>query len=77
MALYRYFHSRRYLTVKLSKTVLIWSIILVSISFLSYYCGNMAIQIVAFIFVAVSSILLNKHMLVEVILIIKSKIKKV
>ena len=76
MAVYRYFHSRRYLIVKLEKPVLISSVILIGVSLFSYYCGNIAIQIPAFIFVAITSVLLNKRMLAEVIVMVKSKFHK-
>lgn len=63
MAIYRYFHSRKYLVIKFDATTLAFSIILVVVSFVSYYSNNMYFQIAAFFFVAFVSFLLNKETL--------------
>ena len=76
MALYRYFHSRRYLVVKLYKKSLFISAIMLLISFTSYYSGNTYLQVVAFSFVLVCSIFLNKNIIIGIIKTIRGFFKK-
>lgn len=59
MAIYRYFHSRRYLVVKLDNSTLLISVMLIVISLLSYYSHLFILNIIMFCVVVALSILLN------------------
>ena len=59
MAVYRYFHSRRYLVIKFSNKTLLISVLMIGLSTLSYYSGNMYIQTIALLIMIALSIALN------------------
>lgn len=73
MAIYRYFHSRKYITIKLNAFILFVSAIMLVISFISYYSGSLIIQIVALAFIVLLCIILNKDILQRVIIIVMKK----
>ncbi len=73
MAIYRYYHSRRYLVVKLYKKNLILSFIMLLVSFVGYYSKVMLLEFISFTFVLLISIYLNKDILINML----KKIKKV
>lgn len=75
MAVYRYFHSRRYIVVKFSNISLLCSGVLITLSFVSYYSTFKAVQIIVFVIVAIVSIFLNKCMIISFINIIKGKVR--
>lgn len=67
MAIYRYYHSRRYLTVKLDKKVMTIGLIMSIVAFISYYSNNLLLQVLAFLFVLIVSIKLNIHLIRPII----------
>lgn len=77
MAVYRYFHSRKYLVVKLYNKSLAFSVLMLVISFVGYYSGNRFLQVCAFAFVLIVSIYLNREMLMDIIRKLTSFRKKV
>lgn len=75
MALYRYFHSRKYITIKFSHETLIYSIFLIVISCTSYYCTQIFIQLIAFIIVCIMSFVINRKLIESVFDILRNKYK--
>lgn len=63
MAIYRYFHSRRYLIVRLEKETLIASILMVSLSLVSYYVNCASLRVVMLLIVGSASVRLNLDLL--------------
>lgn len=81
MATYRYFHSRKYLVIKLPKKLLFMILIMMIIAFTSYYMGNFIIHILAFWIILLMSIWVNKKMLISALntgknMFLKAKIRK-
>lgn len=76
MAIYRYFHSRKYMCVKLKRKTIYLSIIMLATSFGAYYSSNKQIQIVEFVLVLAISLIMNRDMLRSIILIIKKRLGK-
>lgn len=74
MAIYRYFHSRRYIVVKLYNQFILCSCIMFAVSFFSYYSNNKLLQLIAFCLVLCISIFLNREMIKSVWKMIKEKI---
>ena len=66
MAIYRYFHSRRYLVIKFSNSTLLVSLLMIGLSFFSYYSGNMIVQIIVLFIMIVLSIKLNLSILKQI-----------
>ena len=59
MAVYRYFHSRKYLTIKISYKVLISLLVMILIVLFSYYSNTLLFHIIALASVIVYSVILN------------------
>lgn len=59
MAVYRYFHSRKYLTVKISPKVLLSVLVMFLIVFFSYYSQKMLFHIIGLVLVIIYSVYLN------------------
>lgn len=76
MSIYRYFHSRRYIVVKLSKKVIITGIVMFTVSFISCYSNNKIINVLGFLFIAVLSIALNIHLVNPIINKLKQRFAK-
>lgn len=74
MAVYRYFHSRRYIVVKLSNKFFVFSIIMLIISFTGFYSTISYIQILAFLIILLISVYLNIEMISNIVLKVKEKI---
>lgn len=74
MAIYRYFHSRRYIVIKFSNGTLILSATMLTISFASYYCGNKVIQLLAFFVIVILCFIVNKDMINTILGTVKKKI---
>lgn len=74
MAIYRYFHSRRYIVVKFRKKTLICMLIMVLLSFSSYYSEIIYYQIISFVIIATFSVWLNKEILKSVVNILIQKL---
>ena len=74
MAIYRYFHSRKYIVIKFSFQTIILSLLMLTISFLSYYSGNTVFQLVALATIVAMSFILNKEMINTVLSTVKKKL---
>ena len=71
MAVYRYFHSRKYLTVKFKKSTLFLNILMLAVSFGSYYSCMRIIEILGFLLIFVLSIVLNRRILFSIVQTVK------
>lgn len=60
MAIYRYFHSRRYLEIKFSNKDLLISISMILISLVSYYITLLFVHILVLFIVVIMSVIVNK-----------------
>ncbi|WP_045798004.1 lipopolysaccharide biosynthesis protein [Streptococcus equinus] len=74
MAIYRYFHSRRYIVVKLSYKFFVFSTIMMLFSFTGFYSNNLSIQVFSFIVVLLISIYINLEMINIIFLKLKEKV---
>lgn len=74
MAIYRYFHSRKYIVIKFSFQTIMLSLLMLAISFLSYYSGNTVFQLVALTTIVAMSFILNKEMINIVLRAVKKKL---
>lgn len=72
MAIYRYFHVKKFINVIIEKNLIIFGIILGSFSIMSYYLGNIYIQFLVLIVVLVISIIFNQSFLTSSIKSIKN-----
>lgn len=75
MAIYRYFHSRKYIIIKLNKRLLILNLIMLIGSFTGYYSRKTELQCVAFCLVVLTSIYLNRSIITNAFRIVLGKIK--
>lgn len=75
MAIYRYFHSRKYMTIKFTNKTIILSLLMLLISLLSYYSRIKWGQAISFVFILITSIIINKHTLLKVLSFAKRKIR--
>ncbi len=75
MAIYRYFHVRRYLKINLKSRVLISTVILMTYSLVSYYINNFIMSIITFWLVLAYSIVVNRKFLKDCITTVYKKIK--
>lgn len=73
MAVYRYFHSRRYLIIRLEKRVLAASALMVGLSLTSYYVNCVFLHVFVFLGILVASIYLNLDLLCKGYQIIRGK----
>lgn len=73
MAIYRYFHSRRYIIIKFSDSTLALSVVMLTISFFSYYCNDKSIQLMALLMMVVLCFIINKDMINTIIGTIRKK----
>lgn len=71
MALFRYFNSRKYMTIKISNYTILISLLMLLISFVSYYSGSNILQILSFIIVLIISIIINRNTLLQIWLTFK------
>lgn len=76
MAIYRYFHVKRYVNVNLNLVTVISIAIVALITILAYYYKNMIICGVLLFFVSIYSLLINKYFLLSVLQTMIQKIKK-
>ncbi len=76
MSIYRYFHSRRYIVIQFNNSTLISSVIMILLSFISYFCANRIFQVIALIIVAIFSLVLNKDTICTINEIIIKKMRK-
>lgn len=73
MAIYRYFHSRKYMIIKLNPFTLFISAIMLIISFISYYSGTMIFQIAILLFIIILCIIINKDILQKIVIAVMKK----
>lgn len=64
MAVYRYFHCRKYIIIKFQSKTLVLVAFMISLAFVSYYLQNNILNIVSFIVILAISILLNREMII-------------
>lgn len=76
MAIYRYFHSRKYIVIKFDRNTIISSIFMIILSLLSYYSENKFFQLLALLVIVVLSCVLNRELMLETINLMINKIKK-
>lgn len=74
MAVYRYFHSRKYMVVKFTKETILISIVMLMISIVSYYSNEKLFQLVAFLVVLFICLYINKDLALKSYLTIKNKL---
>lgn len=63
MAVYRYFHSRKYLVVKFDRITVLETVVMVGVSAASYYCKNLLVGIVALFIVVCMCIVVNRNVI--------------
>lgn len=73
MAVYRYYHSRKYVVVRLKKITVFYTLCLITISFLAYYNGNRTWQIIGFAVICTCSVIINRNTMIGLIDVIKKK----
>jgi len=76
MAIYRYFHVKKYINVRLDKKIIILTIFVGAITISAYYYNNIGINVIVVLFVVIYAILLNKEFLLSTLDIILTKIKR-
>lgn len=76
MAIYRYYHSRRYLVIKFDTATLLSTVVLIAVSLVSYYSRKMVFQIVVFIIITIFSYVFNKEILNSAFKTVKEKFLK-
>lgn len=77
MAIYRYFHSRKYITIKLDNMTRFISVVMITLSIASYYSGSKSIQLLAFLIIVVLCFNLNKDMIKKIYNIMQKRFGKV
>lgn len=76
MAIYRYFHVKRYKDIKLESSIIISTVLIGSITVYSYYINDIFIHCCILLVVIAYAITINKEFLFSILLIIKNKIFK-
>lgn len=76
MAIYRYFHSRKYMTIKFTSKTILLSIIMFVVSLGSYYSGITTVQVVSFAVILILSICINRDILIKSFMIVKERLFK-
>lgn len=74
MAIYRYFHVKRYINISLKRKNIVAISIMAGITIFTYYKGNLIIKCIVLVVIAMSSIYLNWPFLKSFLEIAKSKI---
>lgn len=77
MAVYRYFHSRKYLTIKFSAKLILKVIFMMVISFVTYYLRNMVFHVIAFVIILLMSVYMNRDMAVSLMNLGKRKMSRI
>ena len=75
MAVYRYFDLKKYVTVILNKTVVLWTIFIFIMSTVTYYVNSFLINCVMLFVVIVYSLIMNKSFIVSVYYSLTAKLK--
>lgn len=73
MALYRYFHSRKYIVIKFNSSTLFLSVFMLTISCIPYYCNNRVFQAVGLIMIFFLCCIVNKDMISAIMKTLKKK----
>lgn len=76
MAIYRYFHSRKYLVIKFTNQTIVLSITMLILSFGAYYCNNKIVQAVVLATIVFFSVMLNRNILIEIFRAYKTRLRK-
>lgn len=76
VAIYRYIDVQKYVIMKFYKTTIIYNIAMFIISLITYYVGNLYMNIINIIIVCLYAVLLNKNMIYSTIDAIRLKIRK-
>lgn len=77
MALYRYFHVKKYVNVNLNLNIVISTILIATITIVSYYYRNMVLCGIVLAFVAIYAILINRSFLVVTCQTATQKVKQI
>lgn len=73
LSVYRYFHSRKFIKVKLNNSTLVCGLFMLLVSFFSYYSRTLSLNIFAFVIVLFTSIFLNRQMLISILKIVRKR----
>lgn len=71
MAIYRYFHSRKYIVIKFTPETLLIGALMITLSFVSYYSHNIAFQLFSLTIITIMCFILNKNIIVLMLKLIK------
>lgn len=75
MAIYRYFDLKKYVTVILNKTVVLWTIFIFIVNTVTYYVNSFLINCVMLFVVIIYSLIMNKSFIVSVYYSLTAKLK--
>ena len=73
MAVYRYFHVKKYISLKLKTSVLLSTVLIACVTVAAYYYRNLIICAVVLAAVAVYAFLINKSFLISTAQVVKNK----
>ena len=76
MAIYRYFHVKQFVNIKLGKKTVVGTIVMACLTMVTYYLQRRILNIVAATFVTVYSIIVNKDFLLSMLQIIVKKLRE-
>ena len=76
MAVYRHFDLKKYVNIKIEKSLIIQMIIIYSIAISAYYINNIYLNIISLIMACFYSFIINKDFLYKSIKTVKNKLKK-
>lgn len=75
MAVYRYFHSRRYLVIKFPKKTIVIVFFMIAISLITYYMRKLWFHVIGFAVILIMSIIMNRKLIVSALAMLKSFVK--
>ena len=76
IALYRYIDVQKYVKIRLSKKLIIQTIIIFLITIFIYYKNNIILNVFGMILVTVYSVVINKGFILQALEVIKGKLKR-
>ncbi len=76
MAVYRHFDLKKYVNIKLEKSLILQMIIIYSIAISAYYINNIYLNIISLMMACFYSFIINKDFLYKSIKTVKNKLKK-
>lgn len=77
MAIYRYFHVKKYMNIPLNFKALIVTLIVGCITLISYYYNHLITNLLTATIVSLYAVLLNKTFLLSIIKIVQTKLKNI